>query len=195
MPILYSIEGLATPYSVPALPPTFATVLASEVGNQDLTDRKNLTVRTRVRGVARGYDSTPPHRTRKPVLMASQIMTAPAECVSLDMTLGAASEIMRKKRFRHLPVVSDTGKLTGILSDRDILRTSSDPSQLAHLHMSSRVLTSTPETPIREIAEALLKNKIGALPIVNEDHKVVGIITTTDILKAVVMNAPLELWA
>ena len=50
-----------------------------------------------------------------------------------------------------------------------------------------------PETEIRLIADVLIKERIGAMPIVDEKEKLVGIVTRSDILRTVV-KAPLELW-
>ena len=50
--------------------------------------------------------------------------------------------------------------------------------------MSSSVITVTPDTPIEQAARIMVDNKIGGLPVVNESNAVAGIITETDIFKA-----------
>ena len=63
------------------------------------------------------------------------------------------------------------------------------------MHMSQGGLTATPETSVKQIAEAMLSHHVHSLPIVNSDHQIGGIITSTDLLRAIVQNAPIELWA
>lgn len=85
--------------------------------------------------------------------------------------------------FRSVPVVSEA-KLAGIISDRDLRR---HEGYLEHtevrLAMSEEVATVTPATPINWAAKTLLERKIGALPVV-QDGRLVGIISTSDLLRA-----------
>ncbi|HZO81183.1 MAG TPA: universal stress protein [Candidatus Binataceae bacterium] len=85
--------------------------------------------------------------------------------------------------FRSVPVLSD-GKLVGIITDRDLRR---HEGYLEHtevrLAMSEDVATVSPSTPIHAAAQTLLERKVGALPVM-EDGRLVGIISTTDVLRA-----------
>jgi acetoin utilization protein AcuB len=60
--------------------------------------------------------------------------------------------------------------------------------------MSTRVLTATPTTEIREIAGVMLDEHVSAVPIVDSARHPLGILTTSDILRAIVRRSPLELW-
>ncbi len=135
---------------------------------------------------------------REPAIVASQIMSSPLVTLHPSASLREAWELIREKRFRHVPVVSAEGKPVGILSDRDLLV---EASNLEHLGlrrvdqvMATHVLTALPQTAIREIARTLLEERIGAMPIVSEHEELVGIVTRSDILRTVVNQAPLELW-
>ncbi len=116
------------------------------------------------------------------MLVSSRMIKNPATILPTD-TLAAADAAMHAGNFRHLAVVKD-GKLLGILSDRDIRQ------HLGHLRdtkvtgaMTDDAITVTPDTAIEDAAEILLTRKIGALPVV-DGSKLVGIITTTDLLNA-----------
>ena len=63
-----------------------------------------------------------PPPKRQPAIVASQIMSSPVITVSPHDHPETAWAIFKEKRFRHVPVTSESGKLVGILSDRDILR-------------------------------------------------------------------------
>jgi acetoin utilization protein AcuB len=64
---------------------------------------------------------------------------------------------------------------------------------LAHV-MSSRVLSATPTTEIHEIARVMLDEHVSAIPILDSSRHPVGILSTSDILRAIAHQSPLELW-
>jgi acetoin utilization protein AcuB len=97
--------------------------------------------------------------------------------------LAAARTKMLAGHFRTMPVLS-AGKLVGIVTDRDLRR---HEGYLDHtevrLAMTTEVATVAPSTPVHEAAKSLLERKIGALPVV-EGERLVGIISTSDVLRA-----------
>jgi acetoin utilization protein AcuB len=124
-------------------------------------------------------------------------MTRGVATIHSDALVRGAAQMMRTRRIRHLPVVDRSGRLVGIVTDRDLRQVIFDP------HIQSRagatadvlgaltvrdimtwgVITARPETPIAEAARRMHEKKIGALPVV-EGERVVGIITESDVLKA-----------
>ncbi len=140
---------------------------------------------------------------KKPATLAQDIMSAPVITLSPDAPLTEAWALMSKKGFRHVPLVSDQGRLVGILSDRDLLRFSRElaqdqeerslPQKVGQI-MKTEVLTATPTTDITEIARVMLAERISALPIIDGAHHPVGMVTVSDILRALVNRARLELW-
>ena len=110
-------------------------------------------------------------------------MTPDPSSVRTYHTLAAAKALMRAEGLRHVTVVED-GKLVGILSDRDLR------NHLGYLDctkvnaaMTPDPITVGPDVSIEQAARLLLSNKVGSLPVV-ENGKVIGIITTTDLLRA-----------
>jgi acetoin utilization protein AcuB len=112
-------------------------------------------------------------------------MTRQPVTISANDTLAAAEEKMRERGCRRLPVV-EGGVLTGIVSDRDL------GAHRGHL-AETRVTAAMTETPItvasttsmRDAVLRMLEHKIDSLPVV-DDGKLVGIVTTSDVLKAFV---------
>jgi acetoin utilization protein AcuB len=90
---------------------------------------------------------------------------------------------MEKGNFRRLPVVSD-GELLGIITDRDIRQHVGllDRTDVKAA-MSKKPVTVTPATTLEASVQILLREKIGGLPVV-EKSRLVGMITTSDILQA-----------
>jgi len=118
--------------------------------------------------------------------------------ISPDQSLLTARERMRKHGIRRLPVVRD-GQLVGIVTDRDVRQTWASPATALSTHevlyllekvtvqqiMTPKVVTVAPETPLVEAARLLHERKIGGLPVV-EGKTVVGILTETDLLEALI---------
>ena len=106
-----------------------------------------------------------------------------------------------KHHINQLPVVAK-GKLVGIVTDRDIrdaypsslrLFRGKEVDEFADSYtveevMTYNVVTISPQTPIREAAQQLRKQRFGALPVV-EKGKVVGIITRSDFLDALLATS------
>jgi CBS domain-containing protein len=123
-------------------------------------------------------------------------MTASPLTVSPDTGVFDARRLMLERRIRHLPVTSDDG-LIGILTDRDVRLTLPSPANtlsvwevnylLARLTvaevMTRAVITVGGDRDIAAAAHLMLEHKIGALPVV-EDGRLVGILTETDLLRA-----------
>lgn len=126
-------------------------------------------------------------------------MTPSPITVTADQTVAEAIDILQQHNFRHLPVVDELGTLKGILSDRDLR--SARPSSVARSKERHNVEERVKNTLISVVMsrecmalsrlatldDALLifqSRKIGALPVVDEEEKVVGIFSIGDLLKA-----------
>jgi len=114
------------------------------------------------------------------------------ETASIDDGL----HLMREWKIRRLPVLDGSGKMVGIVSDKDLLHAAPSPAtslSVYELHyllakltikqvMSSPVITVDADTPVEEAACVMADNKIGGLPVL-QNRALVGIITETDIFK------------
>ncbi len=97
--------------------------------------------------------------------------------------LATAQAKMQTGRFRRLPVVKD-GQLIGIVTDRDLRQHVGFLEKTkVNAAMSENLVTVNSHSTLEEAAQLLLKHKVGGLPVVEND-KLVGIITTSDILQA-----------
>jgi acetoin utilization protein AcuB len=131
-------------------------------------------------------------------------MTAPVLSLPSDSTLTDAWAVMKQRGFRHIPVTSVHSTLVGMVSDRDLLHhvpeliTLANTSQAAQRRlaeiMTARVISATPTTDIREIARVMLDERLHAVPILDGNRRLVGILTTRDLLRGIVNHGPLELW-
>jgi len=127
-------------------------------------------------------------------------MSTPAVTIRPGTPFQDALNLMRERQFRRLPVVDENGKLVGIVSERDLLYASPSPATslsvweltylLSKLHvkelMTRDVITTTPDSFIEDAARLMAESKIGGLPVVDGQGRVVGVITETDIFKTFV---------
>lgn len=147
---------------------------------------------------------------------AYQIMSSPVYTIRFDSTISELINLFREMRFRHVPVIDEESKIVGIVSDRDVMRyiagVDDEPAPMAEEEtpavlskdeklaqpiaslVKTRVLTASLDTQVRQIAKTLFEQRVGAMPIVNDAGMLHGIITRSDILKALVKNSALELW-
>ncbi|MGA7279292.1 MAG: CBS and ACT domain-containing protein [Desulfocapsaceae bacterium] len=133
-------------------------------------------------------------------IMHTNLITVPP-----DATLVEARKLVESKGIDHLLVVDGSGKLVGILSDRDLRQYWASPANTLSTHelgyllekilvkmiMVKTVVTITTETTIERAAHIMQINNINSLPVM-ENGKLVGIITSTDVmgvlLEAIGMN-------
>jgi acetoin utilization protein AcuB len=121
--------------------------------------------------------------------------------VAPETKLSEVRALMKKNNFRHLPVVDGEGKLIGIVTDRDMRDAS--PSSLLSAdeyqrtldrvmeHTASEIMTKDPLTisvyfTLQDTLMVMGSRKVGALPVVDEDGYLKGIMSTRDLLKAFV---------
>jgi acetoin utilization protein AcuB len=124
----------------------------------------------------------------------ADVMTQDPVSLSPSDTIQQAEELMYEHRIRQLPVVQHS-ELVGIITDRDIrsflsgrlfstveerettLNTKIDAV------MSTEPITLSPDDDLSDAVETLIEEKIGGIPIVEEDKGLVGIVTYVDVLR------------
>ena len=132
-------------------------------------------------------------------MFVAKRMTPNPTTIESTMTIADASELMRKRNFRRLPVV-DNGRLVGIVTDRDLRTVAPSPATtlsifelnylLAKMQvkdiMHKDVITIPVDATIEEAALIMSTRHIGGLVVVGENGSVVGVITETDIFNSFV---------
>jgi acetoin utilization protein AcuB len=126
---------------------------------------------------------------------AGWIMRKDLVTITPDTSIVRAKDILSEKAIEHLMVVDKDGKLVGIVSDRDLKQTWASPATSLSAHelnyllkqltvdmiMVRKIITITPTTTIERAGRIMQENRISALPVM-ENKKLVGIITTTDVM-------------
>ena len=127
--------------------------------------------------------------------LAAEPMTRRVVIVPPDLSLADAWNLMRRERFRHLPVVSGS-TLVGILSDRDIrLRATiedgaiSVPATPVSDALTPWPYSCRPDTDVCDLVRMMTEHKIDAVPVLDGADQLVGLVTSTDLL---LLLLPLE---
>lgn len=133
------------------------------------------------------------------VAFAEDIMSSTVRTLPQDATIRDAWHIVKQEGFQHLPVINNDHQVQAILSDRDLLYALAEHNDIWHhpvMSIAQRpVYCILKSTDIRQTCNILYEYNIGALPVVNEQHELAGIVTRSDILKLLSHYGPMELWA
>ncbi len=151
----------------------------------------------------------------KPVRI-KDILTRDVVAVEPDDSLYEALTLMAENRVSALPVVNGKGQCVGIISSTDIISLTRELTEeldeypmfesshqwlldqleehdlgrrQVHEVMTPDVITVGPETTLVEAARKLLSNRIHRLPVVDEKNRLLGVVSTTDLLAAFVQQA------
>ena len=134
-------------------------------------------------------------------MLVRDIMSKHVVTVSPDADLVVMRDIFTRTNFHHLLVVEE-GRLLGVISDRDMLRSTSpfldtlaereqDRASLhkrAHQMMTRHPIVAHPDDEVQTAAFFMVEKKISCLPVVGADGKLAGIVTWRDLLRAVVVQ-------
>lgn len=124
--------------------------------------------------------------TARPPVRVREIMTPDVLTLAPDQTFREAVAMMANRPFRHFLVVHGDNQLAGVLSDRDLLRVLGRRADWDKLTvgevMTTDVKSVEPDTPLSEAARKMLTHRINCLAVLDESRKVVGIVTSTDLL-------------
>lgn len=131
-------------------------------------------------------------------MIAAEIMTREPEAIYVTASVAEAVEALESMRVRHLPVIDDNGVIVGMISDRDLgplMKTFIETAEVDRMEippaerrisdlMSTDPITVTEDTDIAEIIDTLLDERVGAVPVVDDAERVIGIISYVDVLRA-----------
>jgi CBS domain-containing protein len=134
-----------------------------------------------------------PTKSRQAFKVAD-VMTSSPLTVDPNDTIAEAEEIMNEQNIRQLPVVR-ARELVGIITDRDIRSflggrglDAAEERETAMSTKAAAVMTTkpasvTPEDDLSDAVELLIEGKMGGIPVVDEEERLVGIVTYIDALR------------
>lgn len=138
---------------------------------------------------------------RTVIVHAYQIMSHPVQTILENTGLKTALDEFQQLNYQQMPVLSQQHQLIGMLTQRELLshllysNSQTEPSNITVGQIiQPQVITVDPVSDVRRVAKVLYEYQLSALPVVNEQDHLVGIISKTDLLKAMIKDPPLSLW-
>jgi acetoin utilization protein AcuB len=203
MPIILAVNGIVETYPIKPVGPRIGR--AESIGQREHHGQHSSSSDHSALAAHTAYEQQNIGRPHlKPAILARDLMSTPVFSLPSDSTLVDAWTSMSHKGFHHIPVTSMHETLVGMVSYRDLLIhvpeliTAADKRQASRRRlaeiMTSRVISATPVTEIREIARVMLDEGIHAVPILDHNRRLVGILATRDLLHGIANHGPLELW-
>lgn len=124
-----------------------------------------------------------------PQLLVRDIMSNPVLTVEVDETLWDAWQLLFVSGLRHLVVIDKSGTCVGVLSDRNIL--AEVPATAEHLSQRRvsdvlarvPVVSVAPDASPREAAHVMNQSMSEAVPVVEDDGRLVGVVTESDLVR------------
>lgn len=145
------------------------------------------------------------NKAREAVYHAYQIMSQPVVTINANTTLDQACTLFQSCPYQVIPVLNARQQLIGSLSRRilypvlieqqrnegskylSVIELLTDNNQL-------QVISAAPVTDVRRIASVLIEHSLDAIPIVESNDHLLGIVSRTDILQSAINDPPLSLW-
>lgn len=129
-------------------------------------------------------------------LPVEQLMSRRLVTVGMDDSLDTIRRLLQKHEIHHLPVV-ESGRLVGIISDRDVLRalspalgtmaeTTRDAATLrkrAHQVMARRLVTLAPGATVGEAVALLMARRLSCIPVCDAGGRMLGVLSWRDVLR------------
>lgn len=112
------------------------------------------------------------------------LMTKEFEYVKTDQDISHAAKLLYENRIHGLPVLNNRNNLVGIISPTDIIQhLPEEIDELIEHYFTNLVVPVYHETPINIIMEIISVTRENALPVINDERKVCGIVTDGDLFK------------
>jgi len=152
-------------------------------------------------------------------LTAQDIMTKDVITITKDSTIGDLTKLLISNKISGVPVVDEKGKLSGMVTDADIITEDISPPFNYYIEpllmsygfienieqyqkdmkgylgtsveeiMTRKVRSIKMDTPVSEVAKIMVRNKINRVPVIDNDNKLIGIIARNDIIESMVKDA------
>lgn len=138
----------------------------------------------------------------EPIVHVHQIMSSPPTTIRRDTPLVDVWLMLRKLAIRQVIVTTESRKIVGMLSDRDILKRINvidnnvivDQELLTDDVVNREFVSTDVISDIRRVAKVLAHFQVDAMAVL-EEERLVGIVTRGDILRGFATNPKLNLWA
>ena len=142
---------------------------------------------------------------REVIRHAYQVMSAPIQVLRAENTINSAIKKFKQYSFEEFPILDSLNKLIGTLSRKQLYEyiinnsavgTTNNKKSIKEIFLdyNSTTYTAEPVTDIRRISALMVEKKLHSVPILESTSTIVGVVTRTDIINAIITDPPLSLW-
>jgi CBS domain-containing protein len=126
-----------------------------------------------------------PMKQTKELPLVTDIMTRKVKPISESASIADAAKLIMETQCTHIPVVSEAEKLVGIVTAWDISTAVAKRHEGVSEIMTRNVMTADLDEPLELVIRKLDKYNISALPVIDRDRRVIGIVTSDEISKLI----------
>ena len=120
-------------------------------------------------------------------MLVSNYMSDAPVTIDWNADYNTAFDIMRARNLHHLPVLNKKGEVVGIVTRRDLQLAARSfheaPAEVSEV-MHTPVVCIAPNASLSTAAKRMSQHRIGGLPVLNRKKQVIGILTETDLFRA-----------
>lgn len=117
-------------------------------------------------------------------------MTEKVDYIPYETTVGKAIDLFLKSTHQTFPVTMKNGRLVGVMTARDLLMNYKNPKKLVRdVIKKDKLIFARPELALEDAARVMFRTGMRQLPVVNDEGKLIGIITNTDIIRSHIERA------
>ena len=139
----------------------------------------------------------PSQRLEKAVF-AKEIMQTRVQTIKEGDPLSKIMDLVAIHGINHIPVLGPAGKLVGLVTYRSILEAISEKRSVDLVTvpeiMTTKILTATGNTTLHELSRVMVMENIECVPIVDNNQKLAGLITTAEMMQCIVNHSKLNVW-
>jgi uncharacterized protein (DUF39 family)/CBS domain-containing protein len=126
-----------------------------------------------------------PMKQTKELPLVKDVMLRDVKTIKEDAQIADAAELIMESQSTHIPVIADDGKLTGIITAWDISTAVAKRHEKVSQIMTRKVITTYVDEPLELVIRKLDKLNISALPVIDKEQRVIGLVTSDEISKLI----------
>lgn len=139
----------------------------------------------------------------EPVYHVKDIMSKEVITIDVNASLEEAYALLKEEGIGQIPITSYGKKIVGLLSQKFILKLIMEDLENHESVLNKKIedlflpdmITTDPISDIRRVAKVMVDFKLEAIPVVDEEDILLGIISKTDLIKAISQLPKLQLWS
>lgn len=136
----------------------------------------------------------------EPIYHVKDIMTKTPITININDTLQEAYECLDEHKISHVPLLTSSRKIIGLINNKIILDLlMNEGKSVLNKHLDAftfdEIFTTDPLSDIRRVAQVMIEFKLNALPVVDDDGILQGMVSKTDIINAVSHIPHFQLWS